>query len=256
MGVKKRPDRGVDATGRSKHDGQHVRLYEWMLNSPAYRSLDGVARALLIELYRLYRPNRNGELDMSVRRAAKMVNCSIGKASGALHDLYDRGFIRPRQSGSFDWKERHATSWVLAEFPFAGQLATKDFMRWRAPESVSPDEQMAPAKEQGSVSPREQSVSPNEQTVSPGEQMDSPKPPSVSPREQIPPDSTSICSSGDTYTVTMGDGGAGDSSGGTAREPSHRRPQPTASCPGRNQPTSRSRVRNGVGERQQHQSRR
>jgi hypothetical protein len=220
MARKKRPGGGVDATGRSKHDGQHVRLYEWMLNSPAWRSLDCVERSLLIELYRLYRPNRNGELDLSVRRAATLLNVSSGKAGQAFHALVDRGFIRPRQRGDFDWKARHSTSWVLAEFPFAGQLPSKEFMRWRPTESVSLDGQMAPAEKQRSVSPRGQSVSPDGQTVSLGGQMDPAEPRSVSPRGQIPPDSTPICPSGDTYTVTMGGGGVGDSADHRVQEPS------------------------------------
>jgi hypothetical protein len=41
------------------------------------------------------------------------------------------GFIRARQRDAFTWKMRHATEWVLTEFPFAGTPPTKDFMRWR-----------------------------------------------------------------------------------------------------------------------------
>jgi hypothetical protein len=113
-----------------------------MLASPAYRSLSCYARTLLIELHRLYNGDNNGDLYMSVREAAKRIGTSTGTALKALRDLQDRGFIRPRQLGAFSYKFRHATTWVLTEFTFAGQLPEKAFMSWRAP------------RKQNTVSPR------------------------------------------------------------------------------------------------------
>jgi hypothetical protein len=124
----------VAANGRSKGDGAHVRFYRFELESPAYRSLSAFARALLVELKGLHNGSNNGELFLSVREAAARLNCSRMTADRALHDLVDRGFIRARQNGSFSWKQRHATQWVLAEFPFAGALPTKDFMLWQPDE--------------------------------------------------------------------------------------------------------------------------
>ena len=45
-------------------DAPHVRLYGWLLNSPAYLSLSCPARAVLIELTRLYNGNNNGQLGL------------------------------------------------------------------------------------------------------------------------------------------------------------------------------------------------
>ena len=138
------------------------------------------------QLYRFYRPGKNGEVFMSVRMAADRLGVSPQTALRAFHMLVDRGFIQPRQRGSFEWKQRHATNWVLTEFEHGGQLPTKDFMRWRMPEK------------QNTVSPQEQTVSPQEQTVSPQEQMGGPTPSSVSPRRQIEAELPGICSPGDT----------------------------------------------------------
>ena len=44
----KRPNRN------KRGDAPHVRFYGWLLNSPAYLSLSCPARALLVEVTRLY----------------------------------------------------------------------------------------------------------------------------------------------------------------------------------------------------------
>jgi hypothetical protein len=65
--------------------------------------------------------------------------------------LEDRGFIKPRQRGSFQWKQRHATCWLLTEYDddMTGHKATKEFMKWR-PEDA--------AKNKSRMSGRQQSV--------------------------------------------------------------------------------------------------
>jgi hypothetical protein len=69
----------------------------------------------------------------------------------AFRQLEDRGFIQPRQRGSFQWKQRHATSWLLTEYDddMTGHKATKDFMKWR-PEDA--------AKNKSRMSERQQPV--------------------------------------------------------------------------------------------------
>jgi hypothetical protein len=130
-------------TGTAKHkgdyQGKHVRLYEWMLKSVAYRSLSLLDRALLVELYRLHNGENNGYLFLSVRQAGKLLNVSKSTAAEGLRDLISRGFIRPNQRGDFNWKSGQATSWILTEFGYANQLPTKDFMRWQPrPEKQKP----------------------------------------------------------------------------------------------------------------------
>ena len=45
------------------------------------------------------------------------------------------GFIKAKQKGSFDYKARHSTRWILTLYDYNGQPATKDFMRARPGEN-------------------------------------------------------------------------------------------------------------------------
>jgi len=169
-----------------------------MLRSPAYRSLDCYARCLLIELNRLYRPGKNGSLFLSTRMAAELLNASPQTAMRAFHALADRGFIKARQRGDFNWKARHATTWVLTEFEHAGSIPTKEFTRWQRT-----------TEKQNTVPRGEQTVPPGEQAVSPQEQTTPETTPSVSRQEQIRPKTPSICSPRGTQVVTRAGGRGG-----------------------------------------------
>jgi DNA-binding transcriptional regulator YhcF (GntR family) len=66
---------------------------DWLLTSPAYLSLSCAARALLIEITRLYKGRNNGQLGLSVRRASERCNVARGTAQRAFAELQERGFI-------------------------------------------------------------------------------------------------------------------------------------------------------------------
>lgn len=121
--------------GRSKGDARHVRLYHWMLKSEAWRSLDCKARCALVELYGLYNGRNNGDLFLSVRELAARLRCGKATASKAFRALEERGFIRAKERGAFNVKHRHATTWILTEFEYAGKIPSKEFMRWRPTEN-------------------------------------------------------------------------------------------------------------------------
>lgn len=123
--------RKVNHTGRSEGSGRFVQLHLWLLRSAAWQSLSPPARSIYVELGALYNGSNNGELYLSVRKAARLINVSKTTAARGFKELTGSGFIRPRQEGAFDWKARHATSWILTEHSFAGHLATKEFMRWQ-----------------------------------------------------------------------------------------------------------------------------
>jgi hypothetical protein len=153
--MRRKRGKRTDAKGRSIGESRHVRLYRWMMRSNAWQSLSLAARCLLVEMYDLYDGTNNGRLFMSARDAGRRLG--VGKTKGwrALHELRDKGFIRPHHEGYFQVKVRHATTWVLSEFEFAGQVATKDFMRWRPPTeietTVRPGEQPVPLDGQEGV---------------------------------------------------------------------------------------------------------
>jgi hypothetical protein len=128
--------------GRGKRDtpkGHFVSLREYMLATPAWQSLDCVARSLYIEIARRYRgPNsNNGKIPYSVREASISLHISKDTASRAMLDLQDRGFIRIAKDSGFNIKGRVSREWLLTEFSDdrAGKHVppTKEFMCWQPP---------------------------------------------------------------------------------------------------------------------------
>src|SRR5258706_1894936 len=114
-------------------DAPHVRLYRWMLNSPAYLSLGCPARAVLIEITRVYDGMNNGRLGMSVRTLAERCRIARGTVRHALGELEDRGFVECVTRGSFSQKGGPASEWRLTWWQCDVNQAPpeKPFMRWR-----------------------------------------------------------------------------------------------------------------------------
>ncbi len=121
-------------------DAHHVRLYDWLLHSAAYRSLSAVARALYTELADRHFGNNNGHIAFSVRQAEDALHVGKSTAGRAFEELQKRGFIIAERKGGFNLKERkgQATEWRLTEFWCGLQAPTKEFMRWRSPEDDLP----------------------------------------------------------------------------------------------------------------------
>ena len=111
---------------------QHVPLYRWMLDGPAYLSLSCQARAVLLEIARGHDGTNNGRLGLSVRRASQRCNIARGTAQRALVELQDRGFVDCMTKGAFSRKAPHATEWRLTWWScdVTGELASKKFMSW------------------------------------------------------------------------------------------------------------------------------
>ena len=122
----------TDRTGRSKRAARHVRLYHWMMATPAWKSLNGNQRAIYVEIAARYDGSNNGRIPYSVREAAQALH--IGKATAArdLIVLEERGFIVVMVRGAFNVKLKLATEWRLTEFncDVTGALPTKDFAKW------------------------------------------------------------------------------------------------------------------------------
>ena len=58
------------AKGRTGKTERHVRLTHFLLGTPAWKSLDPVARALLVEVMQRYTGFNNGTVGLGVRQAA------------------------------------------------------------------------------------------------------------------------------------------------------------------------------------------
>jgi len=128
---RQRRGRRHNAKGHSTTGPRFVKLEHWMLKTPAWQSLPSAPRALYVELAQRYNGYNNGEISMSVREAARLLHIANDTATKAFRELEAKGFIRRNVCGSFNWKIRHATTWILTEHAFAEQLPTKEFASWR-----------------------------------------------------------------------------------------------------------------------------
>jgi DNA-binding transcriptional regulator YhcF (GntR family) len=119
-------------------DASHVRLYRWLLDSPAYLSLSCAARAVLIETARAYDGTNNGRIGLSIRRASQRCNIARDTASRAFADLVERGFVDCVTRGAFSRKSMHASEWRLTWWPcdVTGELSSKRFMNWKKQNAV------------------------------------------------------------------------------------------------------------------------
>ena len=118
---------------KKRTEERFVRLTHSMMQSQAWRSLDGNARAIYAELAMLYRgpDTNNGRIGFSVRQAAHAINVSKDTAARAMRRLEERGFIVATSKGCFDGK-RDASRWRLTEFKCdnTGRPASRDFETW------------------------------------------------------------------------------------------------------------------------------
>ena len=125
-------------TGRSNKEARHVRLHHWIMETAAWRTLDTVARSAYLELAARYNGSNNGRIVWSIREAAAALLVSPATATRALKRLVHRGFVVREKQGAFARKVRHAAEWRLTEFncDVTGELASKDFTRWRSNASL------------------------------------------------------------------------------------------------------------------------
>jgi hypothetical protein len=140
--------RGHDQKGRSRRGERFLKLDHWFLHTAAWRSLSPAPRAVYVELAQRYNGLNNGEISMSVREVAELVHIAKDTATKAFHELEEKGFIRRAVCGSFNWKLRHATTWILTAHPLGETPATKEFARW------SPQQELESGPNSGTDCPR------------------------------------------------------------------------------------------------------
>ena len=76
---------------------------------------------------------------MSVREAARLLHIAKDTATKAFHELEEKGFIKRAVCGSFNWKLKHATTWILTAYDLGDALATKEFARWSPKSEPGPN---------------------------------------------------------------------------------------------------------------------
>ena len=111
-----------------------VALYHWEMDCPAYRHLSVYGRALLMEFRKVYNGHNNGEIVMSVRQAAKLINCNKNTAAKTIKELEGKGWICQSTEGSFSQKtNKTASTWRITNQPIGTGVdtpATKEYARW------------------------------------------------------------------------------------------------------------------------------
>ena len=132
----------ANAKGRSI-TSRFVRLDHGMLESPAYRSLAPIDRALLNELAMIENGSNNGAIWLSVKDAAARVGvANLQSVSRAFHSLEAAGFIRLTKDAHFRVKASstaRARCWRLTwvSVPALSKAPTNEWREWQ-PEPQSP----------------------------------------------------------------------------------------------------------------------
>lgn len=137
MAIRKKK-RKVNAKGRNEPPSDRfARLPHSLLKSEAYRSLNAVARAVLVELIMLENGSNNGSLYLSTRDAADRLGMSDERpAMRAFADLVDRGFVRLTKDAHFCIKaadQSRARCWRLTWLPWDNRGPSNDWFDYRAP---------------------------------------------------------------------------------------------------------------------------
>ena len=123
---------GIDKNRRGYLQERHVRLFLFMLKSPAWLDLSGNAVKLLVHLASWEKGDNNGEIYLSERSAATGIGVSKRTAGKLFDELEEHGFIVPTAKGHFAVKRGPATQWRLTwiAWPAAQKGPTNEWRKW------------------------------------------------------------------------------------------------------------------------------
>jgi DNA-binding transcriptional ArsR family regulator len=133
---RRRLGRPVDATGRSKGDGQYASLSYEMLHSLAWRSLSGPAAKVWLELRTRFHGANNSKLILSMDEAARLLGLGKSTVRRALVELQDKGFVVCIRKGQ--WYGRLASEWSTTDRSVNGEPATNAWKVWRPNPAARP----------------------------------------------------------------------------------------------------------------------
>ena len=92
----------------------------------------------MMEFRRAYNGYNNGEIVMSVRQAARLLNCNKDTAAKYLEELEKKGWVRLTEKGCFNQKtDKTASTWRITNQPVGLGVdtpATKEYARWEPEE--------------------------------------------------------------------------------------------------------------------------
>lgn len=119
------------AKNKGRSGPKFVMLRHDIMDSLAYRSLDAVARCVLHEIARRYNGNNNGQIPLSCREAAELVNISKDTASRAFKKLITAGFIKEHEDNYLNVINRKSRRWAITYEQCDESLATNEWRKFK-----------------------------------------------------------------------------------------------------------------------------
>ena len=99
------------------------------IESQAFKYLTGGALKLLIMVRKRFNGINNGKISFSVREGRDLLGYSMNTVARYFDELVDKGFLRIKEKGSFSYKKRHATTWIITCEEYNNQKS-RDFKHW------------------------------------------------------------------------------------------------------------------------------
>ena len=116
----------------SAHAQKHKRYVGFdyqLLETKAFKYLTGGAFKLLALVKKRYNGVNNGHISFSVREGRDLLGCSVNTISRYFDELVDKGFLKIKEKGSFNYKKRHASTWIITSYEYNNNT-TRDFKHW------------------------------------------------------------------------------------------------------------------------------
>ena len=86
---------------QKKTGPRFIQLFYWMFDTPAWKDLDAVSRAIYVELTARYNGSNNGRIAYSARQAAEELKISKDTAARGAERPPAHGFIVCEKRGAF-----------------------------------------------------------------------------------------------------------------------------------------------------------
>ena len=116
-------------SARSQKHKRFVLFDYEQIESQAFRYLTGGALKLLIMVRKRFNGINNGKISFSVREGRDLLGYSMNTVARYFDELVDKGFLRIKEKGSFSYKKRHATTWIITCEEYNHQKS-RDFKHW------------------------------------------------------------------------------------------------------------------------------
>jgi hypothetical protein len=129
----------INKTGRSKSEPRHVRLYEHIERTPAWRDLSGIAAKAWLTIGLMHNGSNNGGIAVSSRELGRRIGVHYVSAARAIRELENAGFLICVKDSSFSQTKR-AAEYRLTHIPdnIKGTPATRDYTRKTRNEADAP----------------------------------------------------------------------------------------------------------------------